>query len=77
MSNVLQDLSPQSRFLDLVDFKWLMAGVGWRVNLSRLQQDAAYADGCLQRALSSGVPLLRERGAALLGRPHALAAGAA
>ena len=60
-ANARQDL-----FVDLVDFKWLMAGVGWWVNLSRLQQDAAYAQDCLQRALSSGLPLLRERGAALL-----------
>jgi len=52
-----------------------MAGVGWWVNLSRLQQDTAYAHDCLQRALSSGLPLLRERGAALLGgRPRALIA---
>lgn len=47
-------------FLKLVDFKWLMAGVGWRVDLSRLQSDKAYADKCLQRALESGSELLRK-----------------
>jgi hypothetical protein len=54
-------------FLNLVDFKWLMAGVGWRVNLSRLQSDGAYIDECLQRALRSDSELLRERSVELLG----------
>ena len=54
-------------FLNLVDFKWLMAGAGWWVNLSRLQRDRAYADECLQRALKSDSELLRERGTELLG----------
>ena len=54
-------------FLNLVDFKWLMAGVGWWVSLSRLQSDRAYIDECLQRALRSGSQLLRERSIELLG----------
>lgn len=54
-------------FLNLVDFKWLMAGVGWRVDLSRLQSDMAYIDQCLQRALRSDSALLRERSVELLG----------
>jgi hypothetical protein len=51
----------------LVDFKWLMAGVGWRVNLTRLQQDTAYFDECLHRAQTSDSALLREYGTELLG----------
>ena len=54
-------------FLNLVDFKWLMAGVGWWVDLSRLQRDRAYIDECLQRALRSDSELLREHGVELLG----------
>jgi hypothetical protein len=54
-------------FLDLVDFKWLMAGVGWWVDLSRLQSDRAYVDECLQRALGSGSWLLQKRSMELLG----------
>lgn len=54
-------------FLNLVDFKWLMAGVGWRVDLSRLQSDKTYMDECLQRALRSDSGLLRERSFELLG----------
>ena len=53
-------------FINLVDFKWLMAGVGWRVNLSRLQSDKVYLDECLQRALRSDCELLRECSVELL-----------
>ena len=68
MNTTLEQTSrEQQASVDLVDFKWLMAGVGWWVNLSRLQCDKAYADECLQRALSSGSHLLRQRGAWLLG----------
>jgi hypothetical protein len=65
MSSTLEQTS--RTFIDLVDFKWLMAGVGWWVSLSRLQSDKAYADECLQRALSSGSRLLRQRAAWLVG----------
>jgi hypothetical protein len=44
-----------------------MAGVGWRVNLSRLQSDGAYIDECLQRALQSDSELLRQCSVKLLG----------
>jgi hypothetical protein len=52
--------------LDLVSFKWLMAGRGWWVNLSRLQKDVDYARTCAQRGLESDHPLLRGRSAELL-----------
>ncbi|TMH09619.1 MAG: hypothetical protein E6H58_10220 [Betaproteobacteria bacterium] len=54
-------------FLRLVEFKWLMAGVGWWVDLTRLQRDIAYSEECLQRALGSGSRLLREHSVDLLG----------
>jgi hypothetical protein len=54
-------------FLNLVDFKWLMAGMGWWVDLSRLQSDRPYIDECLQRALRSDSELLRQRSVKLLG----------
>jgi hypothetical protein len=53
--------------LDLVDFKWLMAGHGWRVDLTRLQRDEAYMRECLARALQTRCALLQARGAMLLG----------
>jgi len=56
----------EDTFLNLVDFKWLMAGLGWWVDLSRLQRDAAYAGECVQRGLASGSELLRQRSVELL-----------
>ena len=52
--------------IDLVSFKWLMAGRGWWVNLSRLQQDSAYLRTCAARGLESGSPLLQQRSSELL-----------
>jgi len=63
----IKDPEGRDRFLNLVDFKWLMAGMGWRVDLSRLQSDEAYIDECLQRALKSDSELLRRCSAEMLG----------
>jgi hypothetical protein len=44
----------------LVDFKWLMAGLGWWVDLNRWRRDAGYVRECLDRGCSSpSVPLQR------------------
>jgi len=53
-------------FLNLVGFKWLMLGLGWRVELSRFWHDAAYASECVRRGLSSDCGPLRRRSAELL-----------
>jgi len=53
-------------FINLVDFKWLMAGAGWWVDLTRLQSDKVYIDQCLRRALRSDSELLRKRSVELL-----------
>ena len=63
----MQAQPAQDAFVDLVAFKWLMAGVGWWVDLSRLQRDRAYTEECLQRAQCSGSAMLCQRAAALLG----------
>ena len=55
-----------TELLDLVTFKWLMAGIGWRVDVPRLRKDADYARVCAQRGLESGQHLLGERAADLL-----------
>jgi hypothetical protein len=52
--------------LAMVDFKWLMAGLGWRVDLTRMRRDAAYLGECVQRGLASESGLLRERSVDLL-----------
>lgn len=48
--------------LPLVDFKWLMAGEGHRIDVSRLQRDRAYARGCIALANASTCSALREAG---------------
>jgi hypothetical protein len=65
MNALLRD-PDTTELLDLVSFKWLMAGIGWRVDLPRLEKDADYARACAQRGLASGQPLLGERSAELL-----------
>jgi len=57
---------PDMSLLDLVSFKWLMAGKGWWVDVPRLQRDAGYAKVCAQRGLESDHSLLRQRSAELL-----------
>ncbi len=41
------------QLVDYVDFKWLMASVGHRIDVARLQSDAAYAEMCMGWALAS------------------------
>ncbi|AKJ28075.1 hypothetical protein [Caldimonas brevitalea] len=49
----------QVEFLRLVDFKWMMAGQGWWVDLTRLQRDPGYAGHCIASALTSDCHPLR------------------
>ena len=56
--------------IDIVDFKWLMAGMGHRVHVEQLQADPEYARRCL--ALAAGSPIATLRDAA---RRLALALG--
>ena len=46
--------------LELVDFKWLMAGEGHRVDLDRLRADSPYIRGCLALAAGSRSATLRQ-----------------
>ena len=56
----------ETPLLDLVAFKWLMAGRGWWVNLSRMQRDPGYLRTCAQCGLDSGDAPLEQRSAELL-----------
>lgn len=47
------------QIVHLVDFKWLMAGLGWWIDVNRLQRDAAYASECYSRAANSSCEPLR------------------
>lgn len=65
MMTTFSQLAPQVRqsvpsvdddvlLLEEVDFKWLMAGLGWWVNAERLHTDAGYAAHLLALAQASG-----------------------
>ena len=49
----------RSDLLMKTDFKWLMAGAGYHVDPQRLENDAGYAQACLQFALESDCGPLR------------------
>jgi hypothetical protein len=51
--------------VDIIDFKWLMAGDGHRVHVERLQTDRDYACACLVLASGSRVKALRDTAARL------------
>jgi hypothetical protein len=57
--------------LDVVDFKWLMAGGGRHVHVERMQHDAAYADDCLGQAAMSSNEALQRVAARLRAQLHA------
>jgi len=46
--------------VDIIDFKWLMAGRGHGVHVERMQSDPAYARQCLLCGAMSATPMLRE-----------------
>ena len=55
--------------VEIIDFKWLMAGDGHRVHVEQLQTDRDYACACLVLASGSRVKALRDTAARLA---HAL-----
>lgn len=46
--------------VDIIEFKWLMAGAGVRVHVERLQADPEYARACLAQAAASPEAAVRE-----------------
>ncbi|HQC95845.1 MAG TPA: hypothetical protein PK306_09075 [Aquabacterium sp.] len=55
--------APEHRALSLVeiiDFKWLMAGDGHHVHVEHLQADPEYARQCLALAAASRIAALRD-----------------
>jgi hypothetical protein len=62
--NALTDAERQALSLvEIIDLKWLLAGLGLRVHVERLQSDPAYADQVLGQAECSGNDALREAAA--------------
>ena len=52
--------APATSLVDIIDFKWLMAGDGHRVHVEQLQADPAYARRCLALASISPIAALRD-----------------
>lgn len=50
----------QLSLVDIIDFKWLMAGAGLDVHVERMQAEPAYALDCLVRGARSDLRLLRD-----------------
>lgn len=50
----------QLSLVDIIDFKWLMAGAGLDVHVERMQAEPAYAHDCLLRGAGSQVSCLRD-----------------
>lgn len=46
-------LSARDDMLLLVDFKWLMSGLGFWVDMGRWRADPDYADACIARGCDS------------------------
>lgn len=53
--------------MQLVSFKWLMSGMGWTVDVRRIQVEPAYAECCLRRGAASDLAPLRRCSAELRG----------
>jgi hypothetical protein len=53
--------------VEIIDFKWLMAGDGHRVHVEHLQTDRDYASACLALASGSREKALRDAAARLAG----------
>ena len=51
---------PAPELIEFIDFKWLMAAEGHRIDLGRLQSQTAYARGCLALAGGSTSATLRQ-----------------
>ena len=51
---------PAPELIEFIDFKWLMAAEGHRIDLGRLQSEIAYTRGCLALAAGSTSATLRQ-----------------
>lgn len=61
-------IEPRELLLEAVNFKWLMAGMGWWVDMSRFHNDARYAAHYLTLAAQSESPELRKCATLLSGK---------
>jgi hypothetical protein len=67
-SQVCAVANERDETLLLVDFKWLMAGIGWWVDIARWRADPGYALRCLSNAMASDNPCLHLRAREIVAR---------
>jgi hypothetical protein len=69
---VVNNSFPQSdgrvQLLEEVNFKWLLAGMGWWIDMARFHNDLPYARHFLALAEASDSPALRDCAASLKSR---------
>ncbi len=69
--HALKDSPPHTlNLVEIIDFKWLMAGDGHRVHVERLQADRSYAGHCLALGAASHTSALRDVALRLAARLH-------
>lgn len=56
--------------VDIIELKWLLAGVGIHIHVERLQNDAGYAQHALKEAEGCASPAARTAAAKLRQRLH-------
>lgn len=65
----VENSAPQSDgrqlLLEEVDFKWLMAGLGWWIDMPRFHRDSSYATRFMELAMASDSMALRDCAASL------------
>jgi hypothetical protein len=52
--------SREPNLVEIIDFKWLMGGLGHGVHVERMQADRAYARTCLLCGAGAAAPALRD-----------------
>lgn len=67
-THTITDPDARDSLLTEVEFKWLMAGHGWWIDMDRFHCDPAYAGDLLRMAMASESASLRDCAAALQAR---------
>lgn len=65
LTNSGTDPDGRSLLLEKVKFKWLMAGIGFWIDMSRFQSDSSYASRFMELAETSDSAALRDCAASL------------
>lgn len=65
MSNPNSRSDERVALLDKVSLNWLLSGLGWWIDTSRLQDDPSYATHFIRLAEATDSDSLRDRAAAL------------